>query len=159
MGGVKTRKEALRILVLTAILLGATIPAVITNGNQNMYVLINAHIQDASQLAPAVIREKTLNISSDYTFTENVYETINVMADNIVIDGNGYILQGPGTGYGFYLDGRTNVTIKNVLVKGWEYGFYLDHSSNNNLVGNTASNNDENGFRLHYCCDNNNLVG
>ncbi|MBS7269643.1 MAG: right-handed parallel beta-helix repeat-containing protein, partial [Candidatus Freyarchaeota archaeon] len=49
---------------------------------------------------------------------------------------------------GFNLTGRTNVTIKNVIVTGWQYGFYLYYSSNNTLTNNTAYNNYY-GFRIY----------
>ncbi|MHA1209852.1 MAG: right-handed parallel beta-helix repeat-containing protein, partial [Candidatus Freyarchaeota archaeon] len=100
----------------------------------------------------SVIREK-MDISSDYNFTGNIYEPIVVTADNIVIDGRGYTLQGSGSGCGFNLTGRKNVTIKNVVVTGWQYGFYLYNSSHNTLSGNTANNNDW-GFQLAYSSNN-----
>ena len=41
----------------------------------------------------AVKASGTIYIASDYTFAHNIYEPIVVLADNIVIDGNGYTLQ------------------------------------------------------------------
>jgi len=85
----------------------------------------------------------TLYISSDYTFTGDIYENIVVKADNIVINGNGYTLQAPAPewGYGFDLSGRSGVTIKNVIVKGWTYGIWLWGSSGNTLSGNNITDN------------------
>jgi len=84
---------------------------------------------------------ETLYIDSDYTFTSNIYEPIVVTADNITIDGNGYTLKGFGSGTGFYLEGRSNVTIKNVIIEGWDDGIYLIDSSNNSISGNNITNN------------------
>ena len=82
-------------------------------------------------------------------------ETIVVTVDNIVIDGNGSIVLGSGSGYGFNLNGRSNVTIYNVTVTGWQVGFYLYSSSKNNLTGNTASHNTIYGFVLDFSSNNN----
>ncbi len=147
---IKIRKKTVKTLALAAILLTATILAVtsIQSQNQNMNPLIYEYVQGISQDHHDIIQEKTLYISSDYTFTGNISEPIVVTADNIVIDGNGYTLQGPGSGTGFDLTGRAYVTIKNVKVEGWTYGFLLySGSNNNNLTGNTATNNN-NGFYL-----------
>ena len=57
-----------------------------------------------------------------YTFTDNIYETIVVQRDNITVDGNGYMLQGEGSGKGFDLSNRNNVTIKNTHITEWYYG-------------------------------------
>ena len=84
----------------------------------------------------------TIYISSDYTFTSNIYDTIIVTADNIIIDGAGYTVQGTGSGTGIDLSLRNNVTIKNVEVTNFHYGIFLVVSSNNTVTGNTASNND-----------------
>ncbi|MFX1445791.1 MAG: nitrous oxide reductase family maturation protein NosD, partial [Promethearchaeota archaeon] len=75
-------------------------------------------------------------LDSDFTFTENIYEPLVVIADNIVIDGNGYELQG-GSGFGIYLNGRTNVTIKNIKLGKWSYVIFLYLSSNITISGNT----------------------
>lgn len=90
--------------------------------------------------APTLVKAgSTLEISSDYIFTENLDEPIVVTADNLMIDGDGYTLQGPGTGRGtgIYLDGRSNVTIRNLTVIGWEFDILLSNSSNNTISANT----------------------
>ncbi|UCH57376.1 MAG: right-handed parallel beta-helix repeat-containing protein, partial [Candidatus Bathyarchaeota archaeon] len=99
--------------------------------------------------------DSTLYISTDFTFTEDIYEPIVVTADNIVIDGDGFSLLGPGPGYyGFHLDGRTNVTIKNVEIKNWERGINLESSSGNSISGNNVTNN-VHGIRLGSSSGNN----
>nr|MDO8077574.1 right-handed parallel beta-helix repeat-containing protein [Candidatus Freyarchaeota archaeon] len=142
----------LRMLFFAAILLTATATVVFSIRSQNTYPLMNLYLPGVSQGSSSVIREK-MDISSDYNFTGNIYEPIVVTADNIVIDGRGYTLQGSGSGCGFNLTGRKNVTIKNVVVTGWQYGFYLYNSSHNTLSGNTANNNDW-GFQLAYSSNN-----
>jgi len=88
--------------------------------------------------AVAVTATSTMEISSDFVFTTDIYETtIIVTADNIVIDGNGHTLQGSGSGSGFFLNGRSGVTIKNLIIKGWNVGIFLYDSSDNVIDGNT----------------------
>ena len=104
---------------------------------------------------PVRAEETTLYISSDYTFTHDIYEPIVVNADNIVIDGNGYTLQGAGSGYGFNLNGRSNVTIKNVTVQGWDYGIWLYYSSNYNCLSGNDITDNENGVAVSNSSHNN----
>lgn len=69
-----------------------------------------------------------------YTFTGNIYETIVVQRDNITVDGNGYMLQGDGSGTGFDLSNRNNVTIKRTHVTEWYYGVHLYNLSSSNII-------------------------
>ena len=90
--------------------------------------------------APTLVRAgSSLEISTDYTFTKDLDESIIVTADNLVIDGNGFTLRGPGTGSGtgIYLNGRSSVTIRNLTVIGWEFDILLSNSSNNTISDNT----------------------
>ncbi|MEX2750353.1 MAG: right-handed parallel beta-helix repeat-containing protein, partial [Candidatus Freyarchaeota archaeon] len=148
MGSSKKWKK-LKILLFATVLFTATITVAISNNNPNMYPLINLYIIGVSQGSSSIIQGK-MEVSSDYTFSGNIYETIVVAADNIVIDGRGYTLQGSGSGCGFNLTGRSNVTIRNVIVTGWQYGFYLYNSSNNTLTDNIANNN-RYGYHGGYC--------
>jgi len=81
-----------------------------------------------------------------YILTDNISSSahgIVVERDNIVIDGAGYTLQGTGIGpyNGVDLNGRSNVTIKNIIIITFYYGIRLDNSSNNNISGNKITNN------------------
>lgn len=83
-----------------------------------------------------------------YTFTANVYESIVIERDNIIINGNGYILQGAPPSYGFTLTNRNNVTIRNVFIIGFRYGIYLKFSTNNIIENNAITNCDRGGIWL-----------
>ena len=80
-----------------------------------------------------------------YTLTGNIYETIVVLRDNIIIDGAGFILQGQGNSTGIFLQDRTNVTIKNMEIRNFQYGIKLTWkgidtgSRNNTISGNTIT--------------------
>jgi parallel beta-helix repeat protein len=78
-----------------------------------------------------------------YTFTDNIYDSIVVQRSNIIIDGAGYMLQGPSdnVAIGFNVSAINNVVIKRVIVKNFYEGFRLVHSSNITLQGNTIVNN------------------
>jgi len=75
-----------------------------------------------------------------YTFTGNINDSIVIERSNITINGNGYTLQGSGSGTGFYWF-VSNVTIKNTNIKNFSYGVYIRSSSFNTVSGNTITNN------------------
>jgi len=89
-----------------------------------------------------------------YTITDNIYDEIVGERSNIVINGNGYTLQGSGSGNGFHLDNVSNVTIKNTNIKGFSNGVYLYSSSNNILFGNNISACTYMGIYLKYSSNN-----
>ena len=79
-----------------------------------------------------------------YTFMNNINESIVVEKDNIVINGEGHILQGKEDIFyeGISLSGRSNVTIKNVKIRSCGLcGIYLFKSSNNTITGNNIEGN------------------
>ena len=51
-----------------------------------------------------------------YTFSDNINDEIVVERDNIIINGSGYTVSGPGTGWGFNLTNINNVMIKNLTI-------------------------------------------
>jgi len=78
-----------------------------------------------------------------YTFTGEIYSTIVVEKDDVVIDGAGYTLNGTGAypREGIDLSDRNSVTIKNMQICGFEYGIYLWHCSRNTVYGNNITRN------------------
>jgi len=94
-----------------------------------------------------------------YTFTGNINDRIVVERDNVIVDGVGYTLQGPdigaGGGIGIDLSGRSNVTIKNMTIKAFNYGIWLHESSNyNSIVGNNITARNEYGIYLRESSNN-----
>ena len=72
---------------------------------------------------------------------EGIYNNANIIinSSDVVLDCDGATLNGNGSGYGIYLENKSNVTIRNCNVINYEYGIYLDSSSNNSIINNTAN--------------------
>jgi parallel beta-helix repeat protein len=95
-----------------------------------------------------------------YTFTDSIYDEIVVERNNIVIDGNGYTLQGTGAyaSKGIDLSSRSNITSKNTNIKDFSYGILLSESSNICITGNNITNNSWGGIGL-WGASNNTISG
>jgi parallel beta-helix repeat protein len=76
-----------------------------------------------------------------YCFSGNNYDSIIVERNNIIIDGNGYVLQGSGSGNGFYLSSISNMTIRRMSICNFVNGILLLNSSYNFLHENTIAGN------------------
>ena len=106
----------------------------------------------------------TLTITTDTTLTEDYFNTtIIIAADGVTLDGNGHLIVGPSLDVdyvwdpntepntdpywmekldpttGILLEGRTDVTVKNCRVTGFQYGFFLNGSDGNVIQGNAAN--------------------
>ncbi|MEM0313102.1 MAG: kelch repeat-containing protein, partial [Candidatus Bathyarchaeia archaeon] len=77
-----------------------------------------------------------------YVLEGDLFGSIAIHRDNVIIDGAGYALRGNGEGTGIELYGRTNVTIRNLQITGFEKAISAQQVSNstfccNALEGNT----------------------
>jgi parallel beta-helix repeat protein len=117
-----------------------------------VYILANGDVSPPD--APIETSDKIT-----YTLTEDITSNgvgIEVRRSNIIINGNGYILQGAGIGDGFYLYDVSNVTVTNVNIKNFYYGIYLPPSSNNTKIfGNNITENIDSGI---YDSSSNNCI-
>jgi parallel beta-helix repeat protein len=94
-----------------------------------------------------------------YTFLTDIYfDSLVVERDNIVVDGDYYMLKGPGSGNGITISGRSNVTIKNIEIKSFTYGVYQSASSNCSIDANRITSNSGDGIYLSVS-SHNNIVG
>ena len=95
-------------------------------------------------LVSAAMAEATVITSLPYTITKRGYYTINnnlksarngivVNADNVTIDLKGYTISGSGTDnyFGIYMNGRSNVEIRNGTVRDFVNGIYEDSADGN----------------------------
>ena len=73
------------------------------------------YIRDDGSIDPPTANITTAD-DVTYTFTDNNYDEIVVERDNILLDGQGYLLQGTGSGTGIFLSGRSNVTLRNIEI-------------------------------------------
>jgi len=131
--------------------------------------------QDISEAHHIVIQEgqSTITIKADgtvspptapisvvgnvYTFTANIYETLSVQKNDIVVNGNGHTLQ--GTGYdGIALYSNSNVTVRNVVVRGFWMGAITVWNSHNMQIRDNDVSDSDTGILL-FNSDSNNITG
>lgn len=78
-----------------------------------------------------------------YTLSDDITGSIIVERNNIIIDGSGHVIQGPGAlikdSIGIYLAHTTNVTIRNMHVMAFFIGIWLYYSSDNQIVENNLT--------------------
>jgi hypothetical protein len=93
--------------------------------------------------ADGSIDPPTANITTvdnlTYTFTYSNYDEIVVERDNVTLSGAGYTLQGMGNistsyTYGILLSGRSNVTIRDVVIRDFRYGIGIYGSARETLT-------------------------
>jgi parallel beta-helix repeat protein len=89
-----------------------------------------------------------------YTFTGSITDSVVVERDDIVIDGMGYTIQGPGSGTGIDLSGRRNVTLRNTGITAFDYGIAAHYSSSNAIVKNNLTTCNRMGIDLYYSSNN-----
>jgi parallel beta-helix repeat protein len=92
-----------------------------------------------------------------YTFTDDLFDSIVVEKDDVVIDGAGYQLQGNNTEYGIKLE-RGGVIIKNMNISNFEYGIYVYLTSHNNIIIDNNVTGNSRGIYVRGT-DNNTLTG
>jgi parallel beta-helix repeat protein len=131
------------LLLVATVLLGMF---VVANGVKKTRASGTIYIESDGSINPA-----TANITSadnvTYTFTDNINDSIVVYRSNIIIDGNGYTLNGTGigqyTGINIeYVDpyADDNVTIQNVNIIGFDVGIGLVSTEGNKIFGCTITN-------------------
>jgi parallel beta-helix repeat protein len=133
-------KRVCFVLVLAFLLLftvfGAFWNVALVRGAESIIINADGSVGGTSKIVTAD--------SITYTFTDNITGSIFVQRNNIVLDGVGYTLEGPGDqdDYGIDLIGITNVTIRNTQIVNFEVGVYLEaYSNNNTVIGNTLIDN------------------
>jgi parallel beta-helix repeat protein len=115
-------------------------------------IYINADGSITPPGAPIVISD---NIT--YTFTDNVTsgsDGVIINRDNVVLNGAGYTIVGPGGDIGVWLEHRSNVTIENLKISAFENDIFVGNSSGDTILGNTLTNGDSCGVDLAFSTNN-----
>ena len=67
--------------------------------------------------------------AGDIILTADVYGSISIPEDNMVLDGQGFAIIGNHDGAGLWIGSRSQVTIKNVIFRNWNAAVFAHHSS------------------------------
>jgi parallel beta-helix repeat protein len=113
--------------------------------------------------ADGSIEPSTANITTAdnilYSFTGDNYDRMIIERDNIIVDGNGYTLQGTES-LGIALFQRHNVTIKNLTITQFSTaGIGIQSSTRNFIVGNDILSNMNDGIKFCSGASNNTVTG
>jgi len=76
-----------------------------------------------------------------YTFADDIYDSIVIERDDIILNGGANTIQGVGSGEGINLYGRHNVTIKESTIRLFNIGLFVSCSSNNSISANDVADN------------------
>jgi parallel beta-helix repeat protein len=150
--------------------INASIAWTVLSGVHQIYVLIspyneflegnytnNQAFKSITVAITNVTPKDDLRINSDTTLCPGTYNipdagatgVIIINADNIVLDCNGAMINGNGSGRGIYNPGFKNVVVKNCRVMNYQYGIFLSYYSNDNqLINNTVTSSSGSGFYL-----------
>jgi len=134
----------LTLLVISMLTLAFNIQQVRASGT--IYIRADGSVEGTTDISSAD------NIT--YTFTDNIYDSIVVERDDIVVDGAGYTLQGTGSGAGIAFSSRNNITIKSAKIRLFQWGISFSKSTNNIIYGNNLETNDF-GIGIGYDSSNN----
>ncbi len=94
---------------------------------------------------------KTINTPGSYYLTEDVSSAgtaITVAVDDVTIDLAGFALVGPGSNYGIYMNGRSNVEIRNGTVRNFLCGIYENNGWYHRVIDVRAIYNKSKGIYL-----------
>jgi len=136
------------VFVLLITLFSAVLNVPVVGGSGTIYIKADGSIDP-----PTAPIQRNGDV---YNFTDNIYDSIVVERDNIVIDGAGYTVKGIGAwnSTGILLSERSNVTINNMQVKNFRDGIKLSKSLNNVISGNNIAASNYSGISLYDSSNN-----
>jgi len=127
-------KRAALILVLVLCLVVVSLPQIKqVKAQGTIYIREDGNVEGTDKI------QRDGNV---YTFTGDIFDSIVVEKDDVVIDGVGYSLKGDGSGYGIHLIHRNYVTIRNLEIEEFDTGIRLYGGSNNTINENNMVNNE-----------------
>jgi len=122
-------------VLLTAILIFALLTTVMF-GNQITEAKIYQNITIKADGSVNPSTAPIQNVGNIYTFIDDIFGEIAVERDSVIVDGNGFKLQGSGSGMGLSLRMADNVTVQNTNIQNFTVG--IEIGSNNTISGNTV---------------------
>lgn len=135
-------RRRIRYLTLLTLLLSAATLLLTTRGPRAG--------AEAAQTAEVPVTDN-LQISASTKLKPGVYTVsdagadgvIQVVGDNVTVDGTGVTIvsANPGAGFGVAAKNRRNFTLKNVTVRGFDYGVTVENSSGVRIVDSTITGN------------------
>jgi parallel beta-helix repeat protein len=127
---------AILCLLSTVFLMGLGLNIQTVKAGETVYIRADGSVDPAT--APIE------RIGDIYVLKSNINDSLVVERSNIIVDGDGCALQGSGIGKGIDLTATSNVTIKNMEIRAFEYGIWLYkpyQSSNSKILENMITNN------------------
>jgi parallel beta-helix repeat protein len=94
-----------------------------------------------------------------YTFTDNIYETIDIQKSGIKLDGAGYSMEGTWSSFGLYLNSVTGVTMTNLFISGFKVGIRMEGASYNTIVDSVISGSRNAGIAVRSSSNGNVIIG
>ena len=100
-----------------------------------------AYISIKSTFSQGVASKKTecTKISSSLTISDSSTKCFEIIADNIVLDGNNQVLDGDSLAYGIIAENRKGITIKNFVLINYLTGIKLSRITNSVVENNKIS--------------------
>ena len=144
-GGRKlSKKIALTLILVLVLQFTISIQSItVVEANFMFPPLETLNIEGDGSITPA--SAPIIQAGNVYRFTGDLNDyVINVKCDNIIIDGAGYTVQKTRAAYGSQngvaLTNRTNVTIRDLEIRGFINGVFISGSTNCNVSGNSFVN-------------------
>ncbi len=144
------KRKALALTLIPTLLTLALVETLLVDSAYANFMPLNIPPHSIEIMADGNVTgtENIKRIGTDYEFTANISGSIVVLCDNIIINGNGYSLTGNGASSGIFLEGRQDITIRNLTISNFEdgivYSYYREMFSdckNNALIANNIINN------------------
>jgi len=141
---VKKSASILVLLLLFSFVLVSFSQIGVVKAEETIFIRANGYVDGTNKIQ---------RVGNVYSFTDNIYDSIIVERENVVIDGSGYVLQGDNREYGIKLE-SSGVTIKNMKISNFEYGIYVYLTSHNNIIVDNDINGNSRGIYVRGTSNN-----
>ena len=135
------KKATIVVLLILSLVLISLQNVRLVKADNTVHIMANGIVKGTDRIA---------RNNDTYTFTGDIFSAIIIERNYTTVDGNGYKLQGSGSGNGLTLQGPeytllqgylSNVTIKNMQIQNFERGIVLNNCKDCNISGNSLTSN------------------